>query len=130
MGNLKFNYLYRDAGNYKGWGCVCMRNTENLSAEFVTQILRLAFLEGCFFIADQVQIPELFPFGDGEATSDDHCFHEFDSVETTDEPPNDIQSRSVAQFVDEVEHQATRGWVAFDPHETDALGNRANRRPR
>jgi hypothetical protein len=50
-------------------------------------------------------------------TSDDHCFHEFDSVEATLEVPNDSYSRSISQFISEVNMEARHGWRAFDPHE-------------
>jgi len=118
MQNVKFTYLYRDAGNYNKWGEVVFRNPEGLVPELITQVLREAFLQDGLFIAHQVRVPDVFLYVRGDATSDDHCYHEFDSVEATAETPNDQDSRSISQFLIEVKRQAVRGWVALDPHET------------
>jgi hypothetical protein len=117
MSNIKFGYLYRDGGNYKKWGKVIFSNPEKLTLELVTKDLRRAFLEGCLFIARQIRIPECFLFSEGEATTDDHCFHEFEAVELTVESPNDLHLRSISQFIGEVKREAMRGWIAFDPHD-------------
>ena len=117
MNNIKVIYLYRDAGNYKKWAEVVFSNPERLAPEAVTKTLRDAFLPDGLFIAHQVRLPEAFLFTEGDATSDDHCFHEFAVAEMTFEGPNDSHSRSISQFIAEVEREAQRGWVAFDPHD-------------
>ena len=116
MDNVKFNYLYRDAGNYKRWAEVIFSNPERLALEATTNALRGAFLQDGLFIASQVRLPEAFFSTEGEATSDDHCFHEFDVAEITLEDPNDRHQRSIGEFIAEVEKEADRGWVTFDPH--------------
>jgi len=68
------------------------------------------------FVARQIRVPEVF-FSEGDATSDDHCFHEFESVEFTLEGPNDAHARSIGDFAAEVEKEGERGWTAFDPHD-------------
>jgi hypothetical protein len=120
---LQFNYLYRDRGNYKKWSHVVFSNPDSLTIEDVGQILRGCFLEDVLFIAAQVRLPEVFLFTRGDATSDDHCFHEFLDVTASSEPPNDDRGRSVSEFLVEVRREAKRGWKAFDPH--DALLQRA-----
>jgi hypothetical protein len=117
MANVKFNYLYRDAGNFKKWATVVFSNPDGLTTESLTGDLRLALLESCLFIAHQIRVPEAFLFREGDATSDDHCFHEFDSVEVSLRAPDDQYSRSIGQFTAEVKREAKRGWVAFDPHD-------------
>jgi hypothetical protein len=117
MDNIKFNYLYRDAGNYKNWAEVVFSNPDRLAPEAITQALQGAFLQDGLFIAPQVFIPDAFFFRESVATSDDHCFHEFDSVEASQAAPTDEQSRWIRQFVSEVKREAGRGWVAFDPHD-------------
>jgi hypothetical protein len=116
MGNVKFNYLYRDAGNYKKWIAVVFSNPERLALEVAANALREAFLPDGLFIASQVRLPEAFFSIEGEATSDDHCFHEFDVAEITLENPNDRHQRSISEFIAEVEKEADRGWLTFDPH--------------
>jgi hypothetical protein len=117
MDNVKFNYLYRDAGNYKKWAEVVFSNPDRLTVEATTKALRDTFLQDGLFIAHQVRLPEVFFSVQGEATSDDHCFHEFDAVEISLETPNDQHARSISQFIAEVKRQAERGWMEFDPHD-------------
>jgi hypothetical protein len=117
MLNIKFGYLYRDAGNYKKWAEVVFSNPDRLTAESIMKTLRDAFLQDGVFIARQIRVPEAFLYTLGDASSDDHCFHEFDAVETTAEAPSDRFLRSISQFVAEVSAQAKQGWSAFDPHE-------------
>jgi hypothetical protein len=72
-----FEYLYRDASNYKAWGSLLLKGQ-------VTQAdvdaLGKCLEGGEFFIAEQVGVPpvyaELWEFSDGP-TDDDHVWHEF-----------------------------------------------------
>ena len=122
MGNIKFHYLYRDGSNYKKWAEVVFSNAEGVPAGTVIRGLREAFLEDGIFIAHQVRIPEVFLASEDKLTPDDHCFHEFDSVEATSDPPNDRCGRAIREFMAEVAREAEQGWRAFDPK--DALQRR------
>ena len=113
--NIKFIYLYRDAGNYKQWGVVVFRNPEAVPSAEVEQRLRKAFFQNELFIAGQIGVPERFLYASGEATEDDICFHEFDSVETTEEVPNDSANRSIAGFLRDVERASMIRWSVFVP---------------
>lgn len=122
MENIRFNYLYRDAGNYKQRGSVVFANPDGLTIDLIAQALQNAFLQDGLFIAHQIRVPEVFFSAEGDATSDDHCFHEFESAEFTPEGPNDVHARSIGNFVAEVEKEGERCWTAFDPH--DVLAKR------
>jgi len=115
MPNIRFNYLYRDTGNYKKWSSVVFSNPDGLTLESVEKAFRRAFSQECLFIASQVRIPECFLFAEKCAGSDDHCFHEFDGVEASFESPKDSCSRSISGFIADVEVEAKRGWRTFDP---------------
>jgi hypothetical protein len=117
MSNVKFHYLYRDGSNYKKWAEVVFSNADDLSADVITRVLRDAFLEDGLFIAHQVRIPEVFLASDDELTFDDHCYHEFESVESTSAAPNDPYGRSIRDFMEEVAKEAKRGWRAFNPQD-------------
>jgi EcoRII C terminal len=117
MNNFKFIYLYRDAGNYKEWASIVFLNPDKSTVESVTEALHRSLIEERLFVANQVRVPECFLYTEGNATTDDHCFHEFDTIEFTSESPNDRHSRSIDQFIGEVTSEAARGWVAFDPHD-------------
>ena len=127
MPNVKFSYLYRDTGNFKKWADVVFSNPDGVALETTTKALEDAFLQDGLFIARQVRVPEVFLFSRGDATSDDHCFHEFSAAEASLEEPTDVCSRSIAQFIAEVKREGKRGWTTFDPH--DALQQRLSNEP-
>ena len=72
-----FEYLYRDAGNFKAFGRLLLRG--RFSAE-VEAALRAAVGGDGFFVAEQVGVPPLYAALWALSTgpcSDDHVFHEF-----------------------------------------------------
>ena len=115
MANIKFNYLYRDASNFKKWSSVVFANPTNLSVAEIEGSLRRDFLPDQLFVARQIRVPEVFLFEDYPTTVDDHCFHECFSVEPTSDATNDTFDRSILGFVVEVHTEALLGWVPFDP---------------
>jgi hypothetical protein len=114
MSNIKFNYLYRDGGNYKCWGEVVFPNPEQLTSSEIEARLISAFLPDKLFIANQVSIPEKFLFLSGDFTVYDHCYHEFDCVEACDDSSTDSLERTIASFLKDVELVSKQGWKAFD----------------
>jgi len=76
-GYTVFEYLYRDAGNYKAWGSVLLSGRATAEDEAA---LRSRMDSGAFFVAEKVGVPslqrELWKWSDGP-TEDDHGFHEF-----------------------------------------------------
>jgi len=72
-----FEYLYRDAGNYKAWGQVLLTGRVSAEAELT---FRSYLDSGEFFVAEDVGVPslqrELWTLSDGP-TEDDHGWHEF-----------------------------------------------------
>lgn len=112
---VQFNYLYRDAGNYKSWGRAYFSNPDQLDLISIDEGLRLAFDQEVLFIAHQIDIQEIFIFADGNLICDDHCFHEFNSVEFVDNADFEIDPRSIKTFIEEVKNAANSGWNAFSP---------------
>jgi hypothetical protein len=72
-----FEYLYRDAGNFKAFGRLLLRGRFGLEVEAA---LRAVVGADGFFVAEQVGVPplyaELWALSSGPC-SDDHVFHEF-----------------------------------------------------
>ena len=72
-----FDYLYRDASNYKGYGSVLLwgeATPENEAA------IRAALIDGIYFEAERVGVSTLYHLvrGDSEADElEDHAWHEF-----------------------------------------------------
>lgn len=114
MSNIKFNYLYRDGANYKSWGEVIFTNPEELLVNEVEALLLGAFLPDKLFIASQISILEKFLYLNGEFTKDDHCYHEFDSVEVIEGMTTDALERTVVDFLRDVAIASRQGWKAFD----------------
>lgn len=88
-----FEYLYRDAANYKAWGSLLLlgkHSQDDIAA------LRASMESGEYFVAEQVGIPplyeELWALSDGP-TEDDHALHEF--VELRGAKPEDFETLSV-----------------------------------
>jgi hypothetical protein len=94
MKNIKFNYLYRDAGNYKQFGFVIFSNPNSLPTESIELEIHSKLIDGEYFIASQLNIASLF----FEGTNDlDHIWHEFDSIEITSE--NSTDKRTIEQLI-------------------------------
>ena len=111
--NSRFEYLYRDASNYKTWGSVAFAG--RVTDDFTRRLLR-ALESSEFLIADQVRVPELFlGLRDWPLEQDDHCWHEFSAIESTTEAADDSHGRTIDDFIAEVERQSALGWRIFDP---------------
>jgi hypothetical protein len=113
--NLRVVYLYRDAGNYKYWRAVVLRNPKGVGAAYFEKRLRAAFMVDGIFVASDIRLPDLFPYTNATATTDDHCFHELHSVESTTDASTDPFSRTIDGFLLEAEAAAARGWSTFLP---------------
>jgi hypothetical protein len=92
--NINFNYLYRDASNFKQFGSVIFTNPNNLSIEEVNSILLYKLIDGEYFDHTKFSVPSLF-FKDRNA--DDHNWHEYRNVEMTDKNPTD--ERTIEMFL-------------------------------
>ncbi|HUX64909.1 hypothetical protein [Sulfuricella sp.] len=100
-GYTLFEYLYRDASNYKAWGQLLLSG-QIRPADIAA--LRSTLDSGEYFVAEQVGVPGLYKalwkLTNG-ATGDDHCFHEF--VELRAATDHEIAQHpvwgSVAKFI-------------------------------
>jgi hypothetical protein len=86
MSNIKFHSLYRDGGNYKKFHSVIFENDLSISVEELELLIKSKLIDGEWFYVDQWKLPDLhFDFWDNEL---DHTFHEFESIEYSDEEAN------------------------------------------
>jgi len=72
-----FEYMYRDAGNWKTYGALLLAGSDKSAEARILESLD----SGNIFVAEQVSIPALCQkhwkdFGDGPSDMD-HAFHEF-----------------------------------------------------
>jgi len=84
--NIKFNYLYRDAGNYKLFGSLVFSNHDSLSLEYIELTIRENLIEGDYFVPEKWYVPRLS--FENYSPEFDHDYHEFESIELTDEIPS------------------------------------------
>ncbi len=96
MNKIKFNYLYRDASNYRIWGYEVFSNPQSLDLTIIESKIRESLIDGEFFdpqywrvqaLKHEDWIPEL-----------DHTWNAFDCIEYTDENPT--TSISINEFLE------------------------------
>lgn len=95
--NIKLSYLYRDGSNYKQYGSVVFANPNNIPFETVKQIVTSNLIDGEYFVTQDWSVPELF-FDD--KNEDDHQWHEFESLEITNEPA--FSNLFIEQLLDKI----------------------------
>jgi hypothetical protein len=88
MPNIKFSYLYRDSANYKKFNWVIFNNASSISIEELETLIRAKLIYGEWFYADQWKLPEIFL--DSFDFKIDPTWHEFESVEYSDEPADTL----------------------------------------
>jgi len=113
-----FQYLYRDAGNFKTFGCLALAGPLT-PAEL--ESLRSHLGGDGLFIAEQLDVPplyeNLYQWSDGP-TSSDHCWHEFRDLKIVEDAgvPVDAHRRgSAKQFLERL--AAIGSWnEGLSPH--------------
>ncbi len=96
--NIRMEYLYRDAGNYKNWGEVVFSNPTSIPIKRVEQLVGDALFERQYFIAHSAGLPDLH-FTECSIELD-HDWHEFHGLAETEDPPNDSAGRGVEQLIE------------------------------
>lgn len=98
--NIAFEYLYRDAGNYKKWGRVVFANPAKLPIADILKEARCSLIDQSFFDARSIDVPDLhFEHWNPEL---DHNWHEMDSIIQTSDEATDVRQRSVQAFLFEI----------------------------
>jgi hypothetical protein len=111
-----FEYLYRDAANYKAWGTLVLRGT---ATESDLGVLATHFESGEFFIAEQLGIPplyaELWEFSNGPSI-DDHVWHTFHALRpATEEDINGPIFATLKEFISKI--RVVKNWnQELSPH--------------
>ena len=86
MPNIRFNYQYRDGANYKNHSFVIFDNPQQIKLDYLQPLIKSKLIDETWFYVDQWQLPDLhFGTWDNEI---DHTWHEFESIEYTDETAN------------------------------------------
>ena len=81
--NIQFNYLYRDAGNYKVYGYIVLSNPTNRSLDELDLEIKKHLISEQYFDPDKVGIPRLqHKRWNSEL---DHTWNEYSCIEYTSE---------------------------------------------
>ena len=110
-----FDYLYRDAGNYKVRGSLLLNGAISQADRELVQSRMEA---GEYFIAEQVGVhplyEQLYKWSDGPVDLD-HCWHEFVGFRELAAPSKPQSAVPVRDFVDRF--ASVDGWDgALSPH--------------
>lgn len=111
--NTTFNYIYRDGDNYKASGAYVLCGLPLIGMAAFIEALKKTLSEGEYFIASQVDVPEVFLWKDEYAPTDaDHSWHEFFSIEETDaQSDTDLTPE---MFLKSFERASEEGWKEFE----------------
>ncbi len=97
--NIKFQYRYRDYGNFKNYNSVIFRNGDNLPVEAIDKIISKVLLRDTSFEASRLNVPEMFFKNFPYDPELDWPMHEYCGVEETDLPQNDTQGRDIRDLI-------------------------------
>lgn len=95
MPSIKFNYLYRDSGNYKKYGFVIFSNPQNIELSEIDPLIRSELIDGEWFYAEDWRVPEIFLETFDFKT--DPTWHQFENVEYSEASEN--ESEDIAAFI-------------------------------
>lgn len=116
-----FNYLYRDADNYKSWGTRVFRG-----ARFPGDLERLqaASEDGEHFVATQVGLDPMQPGMISFPSPSDHGYHELpedeDDIREVRFYDGTMDARTWSEFLADFETAGEKGWDAVG--EAESLG--------
>lgn len=96
--NVKFEYLYRDASNYKNWGEVIFSNKCGLEIKVIEIQIENDLVDNQFFIAEQLDLPVLY--FDKYDLEMDHSWHEFSSISECENRSNDMKDRDIREIIE------------------------------
>jgi hypothetical protein len=86
MPNIKFNYLYRDSGNYKKFISVIFSNPDGIELLEFEALIKSKLIWDIWFYAKEWHLPEIFT--DIVDFRVDPTWHEFEGIAYTIEEPN------------------------------------------
>lgn len=101
--NIRFSYLYRDAGNFKQWGDIVLSNPNNMDTNLATLMAEQVLIDKTYFVANKAEVPDLH-FIDYIKEAD-HGWHEFDAFSL--DIPNDPKNRNIQDFIESLRSAST-----------------------
>lgn len=111
-----FNYMYRDGANYKDGGQLLLEAPEDTDLEAAENELRSYMYGGEFFIAHQVEVPEVASWmeGAGFDAEFDHCWHTFCELRPHSGYQTPGPHATIEEFLNRFRQASASGWEEFD----------------
>ncbi len=103
--NICFEYLYRDAGNFKNWGEVVFVNPNNLKPDELNSLVENLLIDHLYFVAEKANVPSLY--FEKQVSHLDHGWHEFSRFSATEEIASDSLSRDIDVFIESLKFAAS-----------------------
>jgi hypothetical protein len=103
--NICFEYLYRDAGNFKNWGEVVFANPNNLIPDELSSLVENLLIEQLYFVAEKASVPTLY--FESYFPHLDHGWHELNRFSATEEAANDPLGRDIGAFIKSLKFAAS-----------------------
>lgn len=100
---IQFNYLYRDAGNFKQFGSVAFDNKECVPTEVLEEQFRKMLIDGQYFVAANIGVPNLWVYAYDAVL--DHEWHEFEGLEAANFSRKDEDLRDISTLLDKLRRQ-------------------------
>lgn len=96
--NIAFEYLYRDAANYKNWNTVVFCNRDAVGPDVLDESVRRVLIDHACFVAEEADVPTMYFARHDEEL--DHGWHEYAGIRETNEPVTDPMNRDIREFID------------------------------
>ncbi|MFI3199814.1 MAG: hypothetical protein QX196_15995 [Methylococcaceae bacterium] len=103
--NIRFEYLYRDTGNFKSWGELVFSNPHNINVNLVKALAENVLIDQAYFVASKANVPDLH-FKEYNYQLD-HGWHELHIFVPTEEAPNDPCGRNIEEFIESLQFAAS-----------------------
>lgn len=103
--NICFEYLYRDAGNFKNWGEVVFANPNNLKPDELNSLVENLLIDHLYFVTEKADVPSLY--FDKHVSYLDHDWHEFSRFSVTEEIASDSLGRDIDVFIESLKFAAS-----------------------
>lgn len=103
--NIRFEYLYRDAGNFKNWGEVVFANPNNLQPNALNLLAERLLIERLYFVAEKAGVPTLY--FESYFPNLDHVWHEFNGFSVTKAEPNNSLGIDIETFIKSLKFAAS-----------------------
>ncbi len=87
--NFKFSYLYRDGSNYKNFREFVFTNKKSFEIDEIRRIITSKLIDDTWFYASRWGLPDLHFLEYQYDPNIDVDWHEFESIELTDEISDD-----------------------------------------